>query len=109
MNAKRFVGLAPRMIPVGVGVAAAAYAAYVANAWRTYGAPPSPRADERDELLDQFMPAYDVVERHRIRVSAPVAAVFAAAREQDLQQSGLVRAIFRTREIVLGASGDARP
>jgi len=44
-------------------VAAAAYATYVANAWRTYGEPPSPR-DERDELLDQFIPAYDVVEHH---------------------------------------------
>jgi hypothetical protein len=109
MNAKRFVRLAPRIIAAGVGMAAAAYAAYVANAWRTYGEPPSPRADERDELLDQFMPAYDVVERHRIRVSAPAAAVFDAACEQDLQQSGLVRAIFRTRELVLGASGDDRP
>jgi hypothetical protein len=109
MNAKRFVRLAPRIIAAGVGLAAAGYAAYVANAWRTDGEPPSPRADERDELLDQFIPVYDVVERHRIRVAAPATAVFAAACEQDLQQSGLVRAIFRTRELVLGASGDDRP
>jgi len=109
MNAKRFVRLATRVIAAGVGIAAAGYAAYVANAWRTYGAPPSPRADERDELLDRFMPVYDVVERHRIRVVAPAAAVFDAACKQDLQQSGFVRAIFRTRELVLGASGDDRP
>ena len=63
---------------------------------------------ERDELLDRFIPEYDVVERHRIRIAAPADVVFRAACEQDLMRSRLVRAIFRTREIVLGASGGDR-
>ena len=66
------------------------------------------RTKERDELLDQFMPEYDVVERHQIFVAAPAATVLAAAKEQDLMQSPLTRAIFKARELALGASPDRR-
>jgi hypothetical protein len=55
------------------------------------------------------MPTYDVVERHSILVAAPAAVTFVAATEQDLMQSPVVRAIFRAREIVLGATRDDRP
>jgi hypothetical protein len=68
-----------------------------------------PRDDEYDGLLDRFMPAYDVVERHHIRVAAPAAATLDAAREQDLLGLPLVHAIFRAREIVLRATPDDRP
>jgi hypothetical protein len=54
------------------------------------------------------MPHYEVAERHDIRVAAPAATTLAAAREIDLQASGLVRAIFRARELVLGATPDHR-
>ena len=57
-------------------------------------------------MLDRFMPVYDVVERHRVFVAAPAATVLAAAKDQDLMQSPLTRAIFRTRELVLGATPD---
>jgi hypothetical protein len=50
------------------------------------------------------MPAYEVVERHHIRVAAPAPVTLAAAREQDLFRLPLVQAIFRAREIVLGAT-----
>ena len=50
------------------------------------------------------MPEYDVVERHRVAVSAPAHITLAAASETDLRQSVLVRSIFRARELVLGAS-----
>jgi len=86
----------------------AAYATLIARAWRRYGTPPPPGAGDRDALLDRFMPVYDVVERHRIFVAAPAATVLAAAKDQDLMQSPLTRAIFRTREVVLGASPDDR-
>ena len=45
-------------------------------------------------------PAYEVVERHRIRVSARTVTL-AVARDQDLLTSSLVRAIFKGRELVL--------
>jgi hypothetical protein len=55
------------------------------------------------------MPVYDVVERHHIRVAAPAAVTLVVAREQDLLQVPLVRAIFKAREVVLGATPDGRP
>jgi hypothetical protein len=57
-------------------------------------------------LLDRFMPVYDVVERHRICVAAPPRITLMAARDQDLLRLPLVRAIFKTREIVMGATPD---
>ena len=89
-------------------MASAVYAACVASAWRGYGNPQQPAVTDRDDLLDQFMPVYDVVERHRIFVTAPPATVLAAAKEQDLAQSLLTRAIFQAREVALGAAPDDR-
>jgi hypothetical protein len=103
-----FVRSAARLATAATAISAAAYAAYVTTAWRGYGNPPAPEPDEQDEFLDQFMPAYDVVERHRIAVDAPPAVVLSAAKEQDLMQSPVVRAIFKARELALGASPDDR-
>jgi len=97
---------AARLGSMVTAIAAAGYATCVACAWRGYGKPALPKSHERDDLLDRFMPVYDVVERHRIFVAAPAATVLAAAKDQDLMQSGLTRAIFKTRELVLGASPD---
>jgi hypothetical protein len=67
------------------------------------------RPDGRDALLDRFIPDYDVVERHAIRVAAPPALTLTAACEQDLFHVPLIRAIFKAREILLRAAPDARP
>ena len=93
-----------RLVTVATAAAAAAYAAYVTNTWKSYGKPSAPRRDENDELLDRFMPEYDVVERHSISIAAPAAEVLAAAKEQDLLELPLVHAIFKARELALGAS-----
>jgi hypothetical protein len=66
----------------------------------------APRTEEVDPLLDQFMPDYDVVERHHVQVAAPADITLAAAAETDLQRSLIVRSIFRARELILGATGD---
>ena len=50
------------------------------------------------------MPVYDIAERHHIRVAAPGHITIEAAREMDLNRSRVSRAIFRTREAVLGAA-----
>lgn len=97
-----------RLLATGAGVAAGAYAVYAGVTWARYGHVRPAAAGERDELLDAFMPDYDVVERHRIGVAAPPEVTLAAARDQNLMQSPVVRAIFRTREIVLGATRDTR-
>ena len=87
----------------GAGLIALGYAGLVATAWLRYGHVSPGAADETDELLDRFMPHYEVVERHRVRVSAPAAVTLSTAKEGDLNQSAVVRGIFRAREIVLGA------
>jgi hypothetical protein len=109
MNSKSYARGIARWLAAGVGVAAAAYGAYVGITWYRYGhaAPPSP--EEHDALLDRFIPAYEVAERHQIRIAAPAAVTLAAARETDLQGSGLVRTIIKAREVILGATADDRP
>jgi hypothetical protein len=53
-------------------------------------------------LLDAFMPAYDVAERHQIRVAAPATMALAVALDLDLLNSWIVRVIGTVRELVLG-------
>ena len=96
----------------GIGLAAAAYATSVGIAWCRYGHPSRSKGTENhDELLDQFMPEYEAGGRHHVRVSAPAAITLAAAREMELLQSPVVRAVIRARELVLGPKPDtqARP
>jgi hypothetical protein len=91
------------------GFAAGAYAVFVTVRWLRYGQVAPGINGEQDALLDQFMPTYDVVERHQIRVAAPAHITLAAAREQDLQGVPLIRAIFRARELILRARPDTHP
>jgi hypothetical protein len=102
------VRVAARWIGTGLGVAGAVYGAYVVNAWRRYGQPAAPAPDEEDPLLDSFIPVYEVVERHHIRVGAPAHVTLDAARQIDLQGAWLSRTIFRAREAILGATPDRR-
>jgi hypothetical protein len=62
--------------------------------------------DEADRLLDEFIPAYEVVERHQVRVAAPATIALAAACDMDLAQSAIIRSIFKGRELILGAQPD---
>lgn len=93
---------AGRWLAAGAGLAATSYAAYVATTWYHYGRGPRPvRDDERDAFLDQFMPVYDVAERHHVRIAAPAEITFAAASEMYLEQSPIVRGIFKAREWIM--------
>jgi hypothetical protein len=109
MRTKSWIRSTASTLAAGVGIGAGAYAAYAAVTWYRYGRIPHAGDPERDELLDRFMPVYDVVERHHIHVAAPAARTLAAAREQDLLQLPLVRAIFKAREVILRATPDDRP
>jgi hypothetical protein len=95
-----------RGVAAGAGLALGAYGVLAASAWHRYGHPSSSRPAERDDLLDCLMPEYDVVERHHIQVAAPAAVTLQAAKDQDLNDSLVVRAIFKAREVVLRASPD---
>jgi hypothetical protein len=106
MSASRVLRRGVRWTAVACCCAAAAYVAYVGTAWYRYGRGVLTSRDDTDTLLDEFMPAYEVAERHQIHVRAPAEITLRSAMEMDLQGSRLVRAIFRTREVVLGATPD---
>jgi hypothetical protein len=108
MRKKSWIRSAFRLVATTVGVSAGAYGMYAAMTWFRYGRAPEADDHPRDELLDRFMPVYEVVERHHIQVAAPAAVTLAAAREQDLFKLPLVRAIFKTREMILRATPDER-
>jgi hypothetical protein len=67
--------------------------------------------EDQDPLLDRFITTYEVVERHNVRVRAPADITSAAARDVDLLQSAVIRAIFKSRELIMGADpeGSKRP
>jgi hypothetical protein len=104
MNTKAF-----RWLALGAGAAAGAYAAYAGTTWLRYGHTKRPRAESQDPLLDLFMPEFEVAERHHIEVAAPADVTLAAAMNVDLGDSSAVRAIFKGRELFMGATHDSRP
>lgn len=83
------------------------WAGYALVAWLGYG---RIQVDRRpDVLLDRFMPNYEIAERHESRVAAPATVTYAAACAFDLQQSPIIREIFRGREILLRAPHENQP
>lgn len=106
MTSRKIACSAAKWLTAGIGVAAASYAGYAGVTWLRYGNPKRASADSADELMDRFMPAYDVVDRHQVRVGAPADVTFAAATSLDLAGCGLVRGIFKAREVILGAGPD---
>jgi hypothetical protein len=55
-------------------------------------------------LIDDFLPSYDVRERHHTIVRAPVDKVYAAVRQLDLSQAKLSMFLLRLRGIPTGIS-----
>ena len=84
-----------RWLAAGAGLATALYTTRAGLTWLKYGHPPGPDIDEADRLLDEFIPAYEVVERHHVRVAAPAAIALAAACDMDLAQSPIIRVHFQ--------------
>ena len=95
-----------RGIAAGVGLGAGAYATCAAATWLRYGRVPEATREDADALLDEFMPTYEIVERHHVRVEAPAGVTLAAAREVDFSESPVIRAIFKGRELAMGSDSD---
>ena len=95
-----------RILALGCAAAVGAYGLYVAYAWSRYGRPAPPASWDRDPLLDQFIPVYDVVERHHALIDAPAGEVLAAACDQQLSRLPGIRTIFRARELLLRSRPD---
>jgi hypothetical protein len=94
----------------GVGALALLGVGYVTTSWMRYGKVST--NGKPDPLLDRFMASYEVREYHETRVAAPVEIAYEAVRAMDFSRSRLVRAVFRARQIALGARAEppsARP
>lgn len=106
MGRREWIAIAVRSGAAGAALAAGSYAGYVAVTWLRYGHVPKPTSEQADPLLDRFMPAYEIVERHQTRVTAPADVTLAAAYDMALDDSRIIRAIFKGREMLLGATTD---
>ena len=62
----------------------------------------APLSEETDALLDEFMPEYEVAERHHVRVAAPADITLSAAMETDLQVGKLFAAFLMREPWYLG-------
>jgi hypothetical protein len=99
LKSKRLLGLGAGATLLGVG--------YLATTWHRYG-----RAKPRlpnDVLLDRFMPAYEVAERHETVVNAPAPVTYAVAQALDLNDSAVIRAIFAGRTLLMRARPAVQP
>lgn len=54
-----------------------------------------------DPSMTRFIPRYEVVEQHQRDVAASRAAAFRAVQSFRLDDSGIIRSIFRARELML--------
>jgi hypothetical protein len=75
------------------------YGTYAVLTWWEYGdhvgsAPLDPR-------LDKFIPDWEVAERHETPVQAPSDQTWHAVRTVDLEDSWLIRLIFRVRQVFM--------
>src|SRR5688572_9916090 len=92
------------------GLAAASFGVYAGVAWLRYGRAAPAAPEDADSILDRFMPECEIVERHHVNVAAPADHTFGALMNVDLEDSHVIRAIFRGRELLLGAgAGEKRP
>jgi predicted CoA-binding protein len=76
---------------------ASVYGGYVALTYVRFGR--GSGKGERNRMLDQFMPVYEIRERHSVSVWAPADVTLAAAREISFYDSRLARSIFALRAL----------
>src|SRR5688572_11538546 len=86
------------------GLAVGTDATFVRVTWFRYGRVPRSDPEEHDNLLERFMPVFDVAERHHLEVAAPASVAVAVARDRDLFESRVVRTIFKGRELIFRAA-----
>jgi hypothetical protein len=93
-----------------LGAGAAGYAARAGWTWLRYGHVKHASGEAADPLLESFMPEFEVYDRHVLRVDAPADVVLGAAKDMDLEDSRIIRAIFKMRELVMRSQkGPERP
>jgi hypothetical protein len=108
MDGRQFMKTAAKGLAATAAVAGAGYAALVVFNRIRYGDADLSSTLRKDSLLDRFIPNPEVVEHHEITIAAPADVVMETARQIELVQSPVIRAIFRARELALGGEPDTR-
>jgi hypothetical protein len=98
-----------RGLAVGAGLAAIGYGAMVAYHRAKYGRMKGSASAAEDSLIDNFIPEPEVVEHHQICVNAPADVVLDTAKDMEVMNSPVIRAVIRLRELALGGEPDRRP
>jgi hypothetical protein len=83
-----------------LAVCLAGYLTYAVMTWLEYGNHVGSAA--LDPLLDRFIPDWEVAERHETMVRAAPEQTYLALRGIDFDDSWIIRAIFRLRQLVMG-------
>jgi hypothetical protein len=84
-------------------VLAAGYGICAGVTWLRFGLRSHAAQARGANTMDDLMPVYDVEERWCLPVHAPAERTFAAACSLVMLQSGVIRAIFTLRQLVLGS------
>jgi hypothetical protein len=108
MDGRKVLKNAAQGLAATAAVAAAGYAALVVFNRARYGSAKLSDTAAKNSLLDRFIPAPEILERHSIDVNAPADVVMATAKEIELLDSPVIRALFRARELALGGKPDTR-
>lgn len=108
MQQRQILKRAAQGLAITAAAAGAGYAALVVLNRVRYGSRKVAAALPVDSSLNQFLPEPEVAEHYKISIDAPASIVMAAAKNLELLQSPVIRAIFRTREVVLGGEPDRR-
>ena len=96
MSARRLLPTLAGGLAIGAGLAALGYAGLLAYHRARYGTFAGSGDDSL--LLDRFIPAPEVVEHHRVKITAPAETVLSTARSLELFNSRLVRTIIKMRK-----------
>lgn len=109
MTSRRSLTTAGRGLAINADIAALGYAGLVAYHHARYGKGIAPEHRHDDSiLLDRFIPAPEVTEHHQVRIAAPPDVVITTARNMELLNQPVVRAVIRLRELAMGAKKDLR-
>jgi hypothetical protein len=108
MTSRRYLQAAGAGVALG-GMAALGYAGLVLYHRSRYGRGIARKHQHDDScLLDRFIPTPEVREHHHIRIAAPPDVVLTTARNMELLNQPVVRAMIKAREVMMGAEKDPR-
>ena len=109
MTPREIIKITARRLVAGAGWAAIGYGAMVAYHRARYGRAKDSAPAAEHSLIDNFIPEPEVVEHHQIGINAPADVVLETAKDMEVMNSPVIRAVFRLRELALGGEPDTRP